>query len=165
MAIDDLSAQILDARRDAIERMFSTRPGQEVVKLDNAYRALTGQEPPDLFGREIPVAEEPKVKKRGPRPDSMLGTVQRFLQSQPILWSYDDLATAMEADGMDSRDENGRPKSGIRVAAFNLVKSGVARRGPNATVYAAGFADEIEQKGLIPEADLLKFAPPLREVG
>lgn len=168
MATDDIAAQILNARRDAVERMFATKPGQEVCRLDAAFRALTGQEPPDLFGRQTPTqAEEPKSTKRGPRADSMLSAVKRLLQSRPVLWTYDSLADALAAEGMESRKPDGKPKTNIRGAAFQLVNSGDARRGPNGTVYATEHHDEIVEKGLIPDEgpSIFSQVAELREVG
>jgi hypothetical protein len=144
-----VATAILDAHKEMVERMRSSKYGQEVERLENAYEALTGRNEVDfVFNRPDGLTVTTIEAKRGPREGSMRSRVEAILTSRPRLWSYDELGERLEADGVDIRDEDGKIKSSLRTAVWTLVNTErTARRGPDATVYATKYHEALQEMG------------------
>lgn len=166
MGPDEIAANILDARAEVLERLFASKLGQELTRLDRAYEALTGHVLPDivLMAKDAePIAVEIKTTKRGSRQGSVRNKVHEIIEAEPRLWSYEDLAVELERQGVKVVDDTGKVKSSLRTAVWTLVNEGVAARGPvDGTVYAAARAEEIDQQGL--RLDFPKASDLEREV-
>ena len=136
-----------------MERLRASKVGQDLLALETAYGALAGKGHPDFIftntdAPDVVIAEAKKKDRRsGPRAGSVRATLEEILNREPELWDYEHLAKALEREGVAVRDEDGKVKSSLRTAVWTLVKEGVAGRGPEGTIYAMSFHDELERLG------------------
>lgn len=164
MAIDNLAAEILNERHDAFERMLASRAGQDVAKLNAAYKALTGRTPPPLsVGMDDEDSQDEAPVRRGPRKGSVRYEVKQILENEPMIWTYEILADALGIAGFDVRDDDGKVVSSVRGAAWTLVNDDDARRGPGGTIYATVHEDELVRMGMLPQQTAFSQPSPDEE--
>jgi hypothetical protein len=155
VSTEEVAHTVLDARNEALERLRASKLGQEVAKLEKAYVALTGSAQPDFLFETfdgVVVIVDSKAR-RGARSGSVRSVMLNIINgSPPALWTYDELAVALETEGIRVRDGDGKIKSSLRTATWQLVSDGDAMRGPGTTIYATKHAEELERSGALTES-------------
>ncbi|MEX2651247.1 MAG: hypothetical protein WD473_02215 [Acidimicrobiia bacterium] len=129
-----IAKSVLQARLDIIEALFSGPEGQELVRLDAAYKALTGQEPPslsDVLAGNNGSARFPTgtvsltvtdIHRRGPKEacrDLMLNGPMRT-------WAYDALEAHFRMEGIIIDAQN--PRDAMRTAMAALEREGIVKK-------------------------------------
>lgn len=159
----DVAASVLEGWHTEVQRLLASRIGQEVLRLEQAYVVLTGAPAPEFLFAGKTFDAAPTVATPPPstaRDGSFRSVAERALTSEPRLWTYDELAGALETAGLDVRDPNGRVKSSLRTAIWTLVNKSIAKRGPDGTVYAAAHHDELTASGVLaPNTIFPTFSP------
>lgn len=154
MRTDEIAASILEARDDVLRRFFASDLGEEFVRLDAAYRALTGEEPPTI-GVIGPAKTGTKLAAAAGRrlqATSVRGMVKAILDEGPVAWDYDKLVPALEERGIEVRDADGIVKSSVRTAVWTLVNSGDARRDDDGTFFSTKYYSVLVPEGVGPDS-------------
>lgn len=126
-----IAQTVLDARRDIIEALFAGTEGQELIRLDAAYKALTGKQAPSVgevlsrngnkpkSGSTLTVTHAVRVSPKQACRDLMLNGPMRT-------WTYDDLEAHFDEEDivLDAQ----YPRDAIRTAMRNLDQEGIVEK-------------------------------------
>jgi hypothetical protein len=151
MNTTEIARLVLRQRADVVKRLLVTPEGQELARLDDAYRALTGQEPPS-WGRFAPGGEEqlerpqPEARKqpRATRGGSIRAQVQQILDHAPRQWNYDELIEELHRRNPRVEEQAKALRTSLRTALWSLVKDGDAERTAQGGVFwSSKFSNEL----------------------
>lgn len=137
------AAHILESRNalisELVARALDGPDGAAVKKLEEAFKLLTGTEPPAWevsISHEtsvvVPPAPTPPVatrapvtKRRGPAVKKLLLDIMRDEADRGRVWTYDEMLNAFRARGRDLSDLKD-PKATLRTAVWSLATNGDA---------------------------------------
>lgn len=137
MTSSDIADQILARRRDVIADLFKGPAGQELVRLDSAFKALTGGEPPSVVdvlneahqggkivqveNESLAIADEAEVV-----PVPVKTAARELMSNTDLSWTYDKMLAQWESDGVVFDVKNLR--DALRTAILQLMEEGVVER-------------------------------------
>lgn len=143
MRSGDIAEAILDRRNELVRELLATEQGAELANLEEAYRALVGEEPPPLRNLVKPLLMDERKAATATRPVNDRSTVgpqhesdfvvppppkavpvreaaRKLMIEHPGEWDYDSILRHFEDSDVALRAEN--PRDALRTAMLGLVE-------------------------------------------
>lgn len=144
----DIAQAILDRRNELVRQLLATEQGAELASLEEAYRALVGEEPPPLRnliklflaaeektpGTKTVNDQSPVTHRHGtdlivqppPKAVPVREAARNLMREQPGEWDYDSILRHFKQSDVVLRAEN--PRDALRTAMFGLVEEGLVEK-------------------------------------
>lgn len=130
---DEIAEQILARRRDVISALFKGPAGEELVRLETAFKALTGKEPPSVADvlsgsrhRVAQIDERLGISDEAQVPVPVKSAARDLMASTDRPWTYDAMLEHWKTEGVVFDVKNLR--DALRTAMLQLMEEGMVER-------------------------------------